>query len=225
MAGPAWNDDLSVDLARIGANCAEVLWQVKRDAPFRLTPTLVEVRRWHEGIYEGCSVPSSEYVGHFRGDGNYPDLVDYEVGLGPFLSDGRREKEGVRSDRVVGQLTRFISWLEGAVATLDGVIADGSKPTSTDELRAVVTLIALVHGEWVRIHPFANGNGRTARMWACWAALRYGLPAFVEIKPRPADGGYGRASSASMGRPPDFVGDHRPAITFFGDLLALYHPT
>jgi Fic family protein len=52
----------------------------------------------------------------------------------------------------------------------------------------------------VRIHPFANGNGRTARLWANWTALRYGLPAFVGIKPRPAGDAYALASYASMRR-------------------------
>jgi hypothetical protein len=148
------------------------------------------------------------------------------AGLRPHCEacSGVKGRETIEIDRPAGEEIQW-DWFERAVATLDGVIADGSKPPSTDELRAVVTLIALAHGEWVRIHLFANGNGHTARMWACWAALRYGLPAFVEIKSRPADGGYGRASSASMGRPPDFVGDHRPAISFFGDLLALYQLT
>jgi Fic family protein len=52
-------------------------------------------------------------------------------------------------------------------------------------LHGVLTFCSLLHGNWVRIHPFANGNGRTARLWANWAALRYGLPPFVTIRPRP----------------------------------------
>ena len=61
---------------------------------------------------------------------------------------------------------------------------------------------AAIHGEWVRIHPFANGNARTARVWAAWIALRYGLPVFVTVKPRPNDAAYAQAAFASMGSSP-----------------------
>jgi hypothetical protein len=63
-----------------------------------------------------------------------------------------------------------------------------------------LNLCAGLHGEWIRIHPFANGNGRTARLWANWAALRYGLPPFVRLRPRPEGIGYALASYAAMGR-------------------------
>jgi hypothetical protein len=61
----------------------------------------------------------------------------------------------------------------------------------------VLTYCAALHGNWVRIHPFANGNGRTARLWANWAALRYGLPPFVTVNPHPHDP-YGAAAAAWM---------------------------
>jgi fido (protein-threonine AMPylation protein) len=89
------------------------------------------------------------------------------------------------------------------------------------ELDAIVHLTASIHGEWVRIHPFANGNGRTARVWAAWLALRYRLPLFVSVKPRPDDAAYVSASKASMGRPPDFAGDHTLTAHVFSHLLAL----
>lgn len=55
-----------------------------------------------------------------------------------------------------------------------------------------------LHGLWVRIHPFANGNGRTARLWV-WAALRYGLPSFVRTKPRPDATAYAAAMQGDYG--------------------------
>ena len=87
-------------------------------------------------------------------------------------------------------------------------------------LQSVTTLAATVHGEWVRIHPYANGNGRTARLWAGWLALRYGLPIFVTVKPRPGDADYALSSRMSMGRPPHFTGDHRAAASVFAQKLA-----
>ena len=71
-------------------------------------------------------------------------------------------------------------------------------------LQLYVALAAAVHGEWIRIHPFANGNGRTARLWTHWLAARYDLPPLVRVKPRPNDRLYRDAAAASM------TGDHRP---------------
>ena len=104
---------------------------------------------------------------------------------------------------------------------LDVVLPSGTPPETVDQLRSVVTLVAEAHGELVRIHPFANGNGRTARALAAFIALRYGLPVFVKLKPRPADVAYARASQRSMGRPPSYRGDHTEATAVFTHMLAL----
>ena len=68
----------------------------------------------------------------------------------------------------------------------------------------------------MRIHPFANGNGRPRTLWANWAALRYGLPPFVRIKPRPAGDAYAAAAYASM------PGDHAVTVAVFGQMLREY---
>jgi Fic family protein len=57
--------------------------------------------------------------------------------------------------------------------------------------------------------------GRTARLWANWAALRYGLPPFVTNKPRPGQP-YGAAALASM------RGDHRVTLAVFEQMLRGY---
>jgi Fic family protein len=104
--------------------------------------------------------------------------------------------------------------MESGVGSLDPLIPPGGKPADTAQLHSVLALCALAHGEWVRIHPFANGNGRTARLWANWCALRYGLPPFVRLKPRPQGEGYASAAARSM------RGDHRQTVIVFADLLA-----
>jgi len=64
----------------------------------------------------------------------------------------------------------------------------------------------------VRIHPFANGNGRTARLWANSLAMRFGLPPFVGLRPRP-EGDYALASDKAM------RGDWEPTVAAFHQLL------
>jgi Fic family protein len=42
-----------------------------------------------------------------------------------------------------------------------------------------LVLSALLHGEFVKIHPFVDGNGRTARLLMNFIALRHGYPALI----------------------------------------------
>ena len=81
-----------------------------------------------------------------------------------------------------------------------------------NQTAAIVAVCAWAHAEWVRIHPFANGNGRTARLWANSLAMRYGLPAFVHLRPRP-EGDYDVVSEQAL------RGDWEPAVAVFLHLL------
>jgi len=221
LPGPNWTGDDPADLLRIGANCASLVTDLAAAAASRADVTLSDASNWHRRIYAGCSVPAPEYLGQFRGDPGHPALVGYEVGVGPELADGLPEKVGVWSADVATALRGFIVGVKAAFAVLDAALPVGRRPRTVDELHEVVVLTAEVHGEWVRIHPFANGNGRTARVWAALIALRYGLPVFVQLKPRAGDVAYVRAAKASMGRPPDFSGDHNEAVAVFAHLLSL----
>ena len=82
-------------------------------------------------------------------------------------------------------------------------------------LAAIVDLCAWVHAEWVRIHPFANGNGRTARLWANSLAMRYGLPPFVRLRSRP-NAGYADAGAKAM------QGEWKPTAAVFHRLLEAF---
>ena len=50
----------------------------------------------------------------------------------------------------------------------------------------VVRTAAWAHGEWVRIHPFADHNGSTARLMAINIGLLYGVHFKLPGKPRSA---------------------------------------
>jgi fido (protein-threonine AMPylation protein) len=189
----AWNDDPPGSEPQIAANVAAILNAVAAAAPVRHPPTVTMAQDWHREIYRGIALPVPYYAGEIRdSDPAYPELNPYEVKIGGF--------DGAPSAIVPLELTRFEDTARRAVSVLDGTIAAGGEPADGRQLLSVITLCASMHGEWVRIHPFANGNGRTARLWANWAALRYGLPAFVGIKPRPAGIAYALASFASMER-------------------------
>ena len=106
-------------------------------------------------------------------------------------------KEGVAPAKVARELAAFEARLQRIVAALDARCPTGTK-LDADGLAAVIDLGAWAHSEWVRIHPFGNVNGRTARIWANYLFMRYGLPPVVRLRPRP-DGGYGPAGAAANG--------------------------
>lgn len=219
MPGSPWNDDNPADGPRIVANARDILGLFRNQAALRAIPTLDDVCRWHRTLYAGCSVPCDGYLGHLRGDPTVPELVGYNVGVGPIQPDGYPIKMGIWPQGVATEVAALFRGIRAGLDRLDALVPVGSAPSNPTHLQAVVTLCAVVHGEWVRIHPFANGNGRTARLWVAFIALRYDLPVFVTVKPRPIDAAYGLAGAASMGRPPGFEGDHRPAVNLFVNML------
>lgn len=221
MTGPFWEADDPGDAGRIQTNIRALLEELQATAVERRFPDQTGLAGWHTRLYDGCRVPAPGYLGHYRGDPQVPALVEYEVGIGPDQPDGLPERMGVWSDDLGAELDRVLTGLHAALRWVDDRLPVGRRPATVDELQLVIEMTALAHGEWVRLHPFANGNGRTARLWVAFICLRYGLPVFLSLKPRTPDLGYARAARESMGRPPDFVGDRTASIAVFGHLLTL----
>ena len=177
--------DWDEDSPQLRANLARVLSSIRKDAFGRAKPTIEAARTWHRDMMQRLDAPKSEYVGRYRGE---PGLEHCEAQIGHHY--------GVRSNDVGATLIQFEQTLQDAVEALDQIIQP-DQDISADQLAAVIELCAWVHSEWVRVHPFANGNGRTARMWANYIAMRYGLPPFVRLRPRP-DGSYESVAAEAM---------------------------
>jgi hypothetical protein len=120
-------------------------------------------------------------------------------------------KPAALAKTVSRELTAFERRLRRVIAALDARYPS-EQPLDVDGLAAVIDLSAWAHAEWVRIHPFVNGNGRTARIWANFVFMRYGVPPVVRLRPRP-DGGYGAASARAM------HGEWRPTAVVFRQML------
>lgn len=188
--------DWEEDSPQLRHNLVELLRKIRNDARRRELLTVEAVRRWHEAMMENLDVPDAKFVGRFRGEDG---LDNIGVSIGP--------NRGVPSEEVSAALTQFESALQGVVNYLDELVPLGVK-SDDDALDAILDVCAWSHAEWVRIHPFANGNGRTARLWANSIAMRYGLPPFVRLRPRP-DRGYGDAGKKAM------RGDWQPTAAVF----------
>ncbi len=183
--------DWDADSARLRRNLTALLEALADAAAQRRPVDVSSIRQWHAQMMAGLRVPDEAFVGAFRGE---PGVADVHVMVG--------SREGVPPAEIADELRRFEQRLATALEGLDQAVAPGAD-LSADALNGVAWLAAWAHGEWVRIHPFGNGNGRTARILANVVLMRYGLPPAVRLRPRP-DGGYGAAAAASM------AGDHRP---------------
>jgi fido (protein-threonine AMPylation protein) len=214
--GPA--EDLRADEPLIKANATRLATQI-RSLAGSVLPALGLARQWHCALYVGCHVPSNQYVGNFRGDSHFPHLVDDEVGTNERDAFGRNLWTGIPPRDAQAALNAFEQGLRQELSMVDASLPPANPAKTSADLHRVAVVAGVAHGEWLRIHPFANGNGRTARAWVHFLTARYGLPYPWEIKPRPSDPSYLRATRSSLGRPPQFAADHRPTIGLLSDRL------
>ena len=192
--------DWDADSPQLRKNLAQVLNELVRTAQHRETPSLDWARRWHTIFLRNLKVPDPAFVGAFRGE---PGLEGVQVKIGAY--------RGVSSADVPQALADFESKLLALIEEMDSLLPASQEPNA-DQLAAILDLCAWVHSEWARIHPFANGNGRTARLWANCIAMRYGLPPFIRLRPRP-NSGYAEAGAKAM------QGDWKPTAIVFRQLL------
>lgn len=193
---PDWDEDSP----RLRQNLLEVMRQARDSARHRQAPCLDLARDWHRGMMAGLGVPDPSWVGTFRGERG-AEGVEVRVGKLP----------GVSSTEVGDELSVFVHKMKRALALLDEELEGGDVETS-EHLELVIRTAAWAHAEWVRIHPFANGNGRTARLWANWVLMRFGVLPFVRLRPRPGGEDYGHAAAEAM------RGNWRPTVAVFESL-------
>ncbi len=190
---PPWNPDQPAFLPRIAANAARLARSIHQEAASRAQPEWSMAKTWHRTFFAGVPAPRPYYIGEIRdSDPRFPDLVNHEVMVVP------ENLPGVPAFEVPARLITFQEGLHARIAPLDEAIASGGPPATQADNDAVLAVCAWTHGEWIRIHPFVNGNGRTARAWVLWLALRYGLPPFIRLHPRPGGDAYKRAASVQM---------------------------
>ena len=198
MVGPQWSDD--PDTPALQSNLHKVARDVVLNAFAGETITAEHIKAWHAGMYEGIPVPCDAYLGHFRGDSGHSELLDAENQV--------NRVRGVRSYLVYGEVEELLKRMHDDIALL---AADDAASVERD--MEVIRIAAYAHGEWIRIHPFVNGNGRTARLLVLWVLARFGVPPLLPIRPRPARP-YEATSNASM------AGEHEPFELHLRDLYA-----
>lgn len=206
--------DWDIDSPQLRKNLDSLLHHIRDEAWDRKTPSLENMKSWHSIIMGGLHVPEKElqelglpeenFFGHYRGE---PELRSITVKIGG--------KYGVPAAEVASELAAFERRLHQALSRLDELIPRGELP-GHETLNSVLDVCGWAHAEWVRIHPFANGNGRTARAWSNAIGLRYRLPPFLRMRPRPDSRDYKLAGAKAM------AGDWVPTAELFGRMLRDY---
>jgi Fic/DOC family len=202
-----WDDgeETPEDLKRGTENRSQVLKELIAHALSGEPLDALRVAKWHEDCFAGLSYVSKSdecFLGAHRGS-DHPRLKDLPVAVG-----GRN---GVAAGKVKVEVDRFFGEIQKRMSDLEARIAlDRDK--SREQLVQIAEIAGWAHGEWVRIHPFANGSGRTARLIANWILVRFRLLPVVGIRPRPGHQ-YGPAAIASM------QGDHSKSAQFILDLI------
>jgi len=196
---PDWDEDSP----RLRENLKQLLTDIRVKALARKPLRLAEAKTWHRAMMSGLTAPEKTMVGRFRG--THP-LSTVEVVVGAY--------PGVPAAEIASQANRFETTLREITRHLDAEIPLDADLT-LDQLSAVIEACAWAHAEWVRIQPFANGNGRTARFWANAVAMRYQLPPFIRLRPRP-NFDYEAASGEAM------RGNRKPTEVVFRRMLAVF---
>ena len=130
--------------------------------------TLALVTGIHRTIFEGLF---PDFAGRLRGPA--PRYVPSDVEFGNYHGAQHLEVPGACESlfRDVGRL----------IEQLDAMRAS----SNPDEYsREVLKVAAYLHCEIIRLHPFVNGNGRTARVCLNYFAWRYGMSPVAITRPK-----------------------------------------
>lgn len=186
-----WDEDDPQVRSRIQANLAALLPDVVASGRRRDPVAIDLVKGWHHCMLDGILLVEPEVAGGFRGSGTQAGrLRTYRVTVDGVL-------QAVPPRQVRSKMSIFERRLRETVTALDPLIPAKAPPDRREA--QVLELCAWGHGELICIHPFADGNGRMARSLLLWLAARYGLPIFLNLRPRPSGpSGYEVAARASM---------------------------
>lgn len=169
------------DTAVINANVAQLDLDIATTRGTREPFTLDVVRDWHRRIHQGTKhVPRAEYIGGFRGEGSI-HLLTYTAAFGQDPATGA-QFNGAHPATVADHLAAFEQEMVAALAKWDAHIPTLAEATMS-RLNVVVEDAASLYATWIRIHPFADGNGRSARVLLNWLMARYGQPLILPGRP------------------------------------------
>jgi hypothetical protein len=144
-------------------------------------PLAEDSRPLHARLFAGLTPPGCDYfAGNYRGS-SHRCLEYYQVGI---QSDPR---VGAPFNMVAGLMDELRSEIRTSLIALDAAhqLPNSQVPREVKLLTTAVVACRVLE-LFLRIHPYANGNGHTARIIVLAILGRYGYwPAKWTIEPRP----------------------------------------
>lgn len=194
---------------RITENFNHVAATVAEGALDGLRPTSELVQGWHAASLKDVPLAEPWVAGHYRGQGppNSKLFSSQNHVNGVF---------GAPPARVRGEVADTFAELDDRLDALDGRIANGE--SIEDLYDEVLVTCAWVHGQWVRLHPFADHNGSMARLLAVMVGLRYSVPLKLPGKPRSQMPTAGLVLDYNVAAENQMVGDDNLMEQFLHDL-------
>lgn len=145
-----------------------------------------DTRPVHRHVFHELVDRSHEYfAGHYRGE-RFRCLQHYEVRVGGDPSVGAPARQ------VAGLMRELTEIVLATVDALDeGHALPDAQLSAADKLLYTVIAACRIFEQFLRVHPYANGNGHVGR-FLIWAILgRYGYwPLRWTMEPRPPDPPY-----------------------------------
>lgn len=166
---PNWEYEDHPNASILAARCAKLLVFL-RSGRTNVDVSIHDTRPFHLDLFLGLTPATCDYyAGHYRGEA-FRCLEFYEVEI---RTDSR---VGVPADRVISDLSnlsRHIVRSGFAALNLAFQLPDARVPPG-DKLYYLVTFACRVLEEFLRIHPYANGNGHIARFIIWMILARFG---------------------------------------------------
>lgn len=146
--------------------------QINHSATTRLISS-DQVRQWHRHLFES-DVPLAYYAGNYRQNNAEMPCLAQRVYV--------RGIPGAHFLNALPRAEKLFSDIESAISKLE---LNWDSLTMTQRVVEFCAILTGSVGEFVRIHPFINGNGRTSRAIWMWMLARYRLPPMFGVLRRP----------------------------------------
>lgn len=187
---PDWHEDIdSRKESEFEDRIADCISRIEDFLRFR-SPLDSDLQALHFCLFNEF-VPLPCYAGNYRQRSIEPSkrCLEYEVAVGAI--------SGAHSSKVEARMQELLSECGGWFRTAN----QASGPES-----AILFAVSLsyVLGEFIRIHPFVNGNGRLSRLIWYWCCRRMMVSPMVQIHPRPPGPQYSSLMASCM------AGDDNP---------------
>lgn len=197
---PGWEYENHENAKHLPSRCIALLIALRRGD---IRPDLVihDSRATHERIFAGTTPDECEYfAGHYRGE-PFRCLQYYLVRI---PADPR---VGVPPHHVDPNLQHLSDVINGGVAAIeDAFRRPNAQLPIEDKLYYLVVFACRVFVEFLRIHPYANGNGHMAR-FIIWLTLsKFGIwPRKWPLNDRPPDPPYSNLIKLYRDGQPQFL--------------------